>query len=276
MSDPDTEWALALFNRSVLKQAKFAQILAHLDDPRGKTNLDIGADNGVISYLLRQRGGRWCSADLDERAVGSIRQLVGERVYQLDGARTPFPDQSFDQVVVVDYLEHIEDDCGFARELERILKPGGRVIINVPHLQPGSLLNRVRAATGLTDEWHGHVRPGYTAQGLRVLLGPAFVVERAVTYSRVFSELIDTVLNGLYLRLQAGTGNATASSKGTVVTARDVRKHRKQFLFLSFLYPLLWTVAKLDILVWFRPGYKLIVQAARRPAGGRAASSGSV
>ncbi|HEU4680238.1 MAG TPA: methyltransferase domain-containing protein, partial [Gemmatimonadales bacterium] len=96
---PEAAWAIALFDRSVLKQAKFRQIESLLDEPAGKTNLDIGADNGVISYLLRRRGGEWHSADLDERAVESIRQLVGDNVYRLEGARTPFPDTAFDQVV---------------------------------------------------------------------------------------------------------------------------------------------------------------------------------
>lgn len=264
---PEAEWAVALFDRSVLKQAKFRQIEALLDERAGTTSLDIGADNGVISYLLRRRGGKWHSADLDQRAVASIRQLVGEDVHQLDGASTPFPDRAFDQVVVVDYLEHIVDDGGFARELERILKPGGQVIINVPHVKPGSLLNRLRHRIGLTDAWHGHLRPGYTVEGLRALLGPGFVVERAVTYSGTFSELIDTALNGLYVRMQKGKGEAPASRKGTVVTQSDLAKHRKQFVLLSALYPFLWTVAKLDALLWFRPGYKLIVRARRQSEG---------
>jgi SAM-dependent methyltransferase len=256
-------WAVALFNRSVLKQEKFRRITSLLDDPAGRTSLDIGADNGVISYLLRRRGGRWYSADLDERAVESIRQLVREDVYRLDGARTPFPDETFDQVVVVDYLEHIADDAGFARELRRILRPGGRVIINVPHVKPRSLVNRVRHAIGLTDEWHGHLRPGYTLEDLRRLLGPAFEVERAITYSRAFSELVDTGLNGLYLAMQRRRGMGAASSKGTVVTQSDLRKHRKQFLMLSAMYPVLWTVAQLDRLLPFQSGYKLIVRARR-------------
>jgi SAM-dependent methyltransferase len=258
------DWAVSLFRRSVLKQAKFRRIESLLDEPSGKTNLDIGADNGVISYLLRQRGGRWYSADLDERAVESIRQLVRNDVYQLSGAKTPFEDTTFDQVVVVDYLEHIVDDAGFARELQRIVKPGGNVIINVPHLKPKSWLNRFRHAIGLTDEWHGHVRPGYTASELGALLGPSFTLDRTITYSRAFSELIDTALNGLYVRMEKKDG--PASRKGTVITQTDMRKHRKQFLLLSTLYPVLWSVAKLDALLWFQPGYKLIVQARRRPA----------
>lgn len=261
---PEADWAVALFNRSVLKQAKFRQIELLLDDPGGKTNLDIGADNGVISYLLRRRGGVWHSADLDDATVASIRQLVGENVHQLDGAHTPFPDQTFHQVVVVDYLEHIPDDHGFARELARIVRPEGSVIINVPHLRPGSRLNRLRHAVGLTDEWHGHLRPGYDVAGLRALLGPLFEIERCATYSRAFSELIDTGLNGLYLRMQKPAGSQ--SRKGAVVTQSDLRKHRKQFVLLSALYPLLWAVAKLDALLWFQPGYKLIIRARRLTA----------
>jgi SAM-dependent methyltransferase len=264
-SPPETAWALALFSKSVLKQAKFRQIVARLDDPVGKRGLDIGADNGVISYLLRQRGGHWHSADLDERTVRSIRQLVGTDVHQIDGGPTTFEDAAFDQIVIVDFLEHISDDHGFARELARIVKPGGQVIINVPHLKPGSLLNRLRHSIGLTDEWHGHLRPGYSLEGLRQLLGPAFVIEESTTYSGAFSELVDTALNGLYLKLQQRQGPGGPSSKGTVITEGDLRKHRKQFILLSALYPLLWGVAKLDALLFFTPGYKLIVSARRRP-----------
>jgi SAM-dependent methyltransferase len=260
MTAPETEWALALFRKSVLKQAKLRQILELLQDPAGKRNLDIGADNGVISYLLRQRGGTWASADLDERAVASIRQLVQTEVYRLDGARLPFADRTFDQVVVVDYLEHIEDDRGFARELARVLVPGGRAVVNTPHLQPNSPLNRVRHRIGLTDEWHGHLRPGYTVQSLTDILGPRFRIERAVTYSRFGSELVDTTLNGLYEIMRRRKGGAP-SSKGSVITQSDVRRNRAQFRVLSLLYPFFRLAAATDALLPWQPGHKLIVAA---------------
>jgi SAM-dependent methyltransferase len=268
-STPTTDgahWAVALFNRSVLKQEKFRRITSLLEDPATRSNLDIGADNGVISYLLRRRGGRWASADLDPRAVESIRELVREDVYQLDGAHTPFPDAAFDQVVVVDYLEHIEDDAGFAAELARILKPGGSVIINVPHIKPRSLVNRLRHAVGLTDEWHGHLRPGYREEDLRRLLGPRFDVERVVTYSGAFSELVDTLLNGLNELRRGGARGTQATRKGTVVTQADLSKRRKEFRVLSAVYPGLLAVSKLDHLLVGQSGYKLIVRARLRPA----------
>lgn len=143
-----------------------------------------------------------------------------------------------------------------------MVRPGGNVILNVPHLKPGALRSRVRHAIGLTDEWHGHLRPGYTLEQLRRLLGPGFAIERAVTYSRAFSELVDTLLNGLYLALGKEKGTP-ATAKGTLVTGSEVGRRRGQFLLLTFLYPFLWGLARLDGLLWRQPGYKLILRARR-------------
>jgi hypothetical protein len=65
----------------------------------------------------------------------------------------------------------------------------------------------------------------------------------------------------MYLAMQRRTGGGAASSKGSVVTQADVRKHRKQFVLLSALYPFLWAISRLDALLWRQPGYKLIVRA---------------
>jgi hypothetical protein len=46
-----------------------------------------------------------------------------------------------------------------------------------------------------------------------------------------------------------------------VVTRGDLEKHRKEFLFLSAAYPVLWTVAKMDSLLPLQSGYKLILRA---------------
>ena len=268
MSHPEQQFALRLFRRSVLKQAKHRQIASMIGGTESKTCLDIGGDNGVISLLLRQQGGTWYSADLDATTVEAIRALVGERVFQIDGLRTPFPDRTFDLVVIIDFLEHIATDREFLRELGRTLKPGGTLVVNVPHLKPRSLLNRLRHALGLTDERHGHVRPGYTRPQLEALLRPEFVVQEARTYSRAFSETVDTLLSYAYERLRRGRRTGVQDSrKGTVVTRAEMAGHRKEFALLSVLYPALWTFSALDRLLFLQEGYKLILRARLRSDG---------
>jgi SAM-dependent methyltransferase len=250
-------WALALFRRSVLKQRKHAEIAAALGPTDGLRCLDLGSDNGVMSLLLRRAGGRWASADLTEEAVASIRGLVGTDVHRTDGGRLPFADAEFDRVVVVDMLEHVADEGAFAAELARVTKPRGRLVVNTPHLKR-TALRRLRHALGQTDEKHGHLRPGYTPEGLRALLGPHFDLESHHTYSRFFSELVDTGI-GASLEVLG----KRSSSKGMVVTGDDVGRHRKLFRAYGAVYPAVWLLSRLDLLVP-ASGYMLVASARRR------------
>lgn len=56
----------------------------------------------------------------------------GRAMKRLDITRLALPDASFDAVMAVDVLEHIEDDCAALRELRRVLRPGGWALLRVP------------------------------------------------------------------------------------------------------------------------------------------------
>jgi len=249
------EMALRLFDKSVLKRRKFREVTALLGDPSSWRCLDVGGDNGVISYLLRGMGGKWSSADLNPQTVSAIRSLVGDEVYLLNGAVLPFSDATFDKVAIVDYLEHIHDDAGLVAELHRAMRPGGTLILNVPHLKR-SPLRAFRHLIGQTDAKHGHVRPGYTPEAIRALLGDRFTVESAHTYSKFFSELIDTLIVFAVTTLKRG-GH---TNKGLVVTGSDLQANKSMFRLYSLIYPVVWAVSKLDALVP-ASGYMLIVKA---------------
>jgi SAM-dependent methyltransferase len=254
MSEP---WALALFRRSVLKQRKVAEIEGLLGPTHGLRCLDLGSDNGVVSLLLRRTGGHWASGDLTEEAVASIRELVGDEVHRVAGERLPFPDREFDRVVVVDMLEHVSDDAAFVAELARVTRPGGKLIVNTPHLKR-TALRRLRHALGQTDEKHGHLRPGYLPDHLRRLFGTQFLLDEHHTYSRFFSELVDTGIQWGVERL-----GKKGSAKGLVVTGQDVRRHARIFRAYSALYPFVWTFSRMDALMPWSSGYMLIARATR-------------
>jgi SAM-dependent methyltransferase len=252
-------WALRLYRRSVLKQAKFTRFRRALGDVDGKRCLDIGADNGVLSLLFRRLGGSWASADLDAGSVEAIRSIVEKDVHLIHGQRTPFADGEFDIVAIVDFLEHVQTDREFVGECARIMKPGGRLIVNVPRVRRWSLLGPLKRKLGLTDEEHGHVREGYTLDGLRELLAPHFEVTRAHTYNKLFSECVDVVVR-FASRKKKGD---KAGAKGTVMTTQDLATAKKALRVYSLLYPLFWLLSRLDVVVPTR-GMHLIVSATRK------------
>ena len=244
---------------SALKRRKFAEIARLLGPAAGLRCLDLGADSGVVSALLRQRGGVWTSADMDDEAVDSIRRFVGDRVYRLDGIRTPFSTDAFDRVVIVDLLEHIDDDRAFVAELFRIVAPGGELIVNVPHAKD-DLLRRLRLLLGQTDAAHGHVRPGYTRQTVRHVLGGYFDVIAERTYSKVASELLDIATRAVTPRLKAGGGGR----KGVVLVEEDFRRHRSLGVLRALVDPATRLLTALDRLAVGTDGYMLIVKARSR------------
>lgn len=85
-------------------------------------------------------------------------------------------EEAFDLVLSVDNLEHLEDDRGQCRRFFRALRPGGRLLVHVPHETRNLFGWRRRNFM----EIEGHVRPGYTRQGLSTLLAEeGFEVERS-------------------------------------------------------------------------------------------------
>ncbi len=257
MSEP---WALKLFRKSPLKRDKVEALLSVLGDVQGKRCLDLGSDNGVVSLLLRQQGGTWASGDLTPETVEAIRSLVETDVHLVEETKLPFGDEEFDVVVVADMIEHVGNEAAFVSEVARVLKPGGRLIVNTPHARE-TTLRRVRLGLGQTDEKHGHLRPGYTRESLAALLREAFVVGESKTYTKAFSETVDTAMQwGLESLGKKG------SKKGVVVTGGDLNRHAKMFKAYSLVFPFVWGFSRLDRLLPLNDGYRLLMVATKRTA----------
>ena len=255
MTEP---WALRLFRKSPLKRDKVAALLSVLGPVDGKRCLDLGSDNGVVSLLLRQQGGSWASGDLTPETVEAIRGLVETDVHLVTEDKLPFVDREFDLVVVADMIEHVEGEAAFVAELARVLKPSGRLIVNTPHVR-NTALRRLRLRLGQTDEKHGHLRPGYTRESLARLLRDRFEIGETKSYTKAFSETIDTVMQfGLESLGKKG------SKKGVVVTGGDLNRHARLFTVYSAIFPFVWVFSRMDALLPGNDGYRLLLVATRK------------
>lgn len=99
--------------------------------------LDIGCGTGETMTFLRSHipGCVLYGVDVSADAIEYAKNR-GHKNIELAGAeKLPFPDNYFDYVLLLDVIEHIEDDVSVLVEARRVLKPNGKVIITTPSLQ---------------------------------------------------------------------------------------------------------------------------------------------
>ena len=157
-----------------------SRFLAELSPPLpdGARVLDVGCGTGANGPVLAE-GGRF-AVGLDVSLVPFALEGTGDRGHAVrlrgDAASLPFADESFDLVVALDVLEHLRDDRVAARELRRVLKPTGAIVVFVPAF---------RALWGFQDKVSHHQRRYTRAEIADTLTGADLHIER-LTFFNMF------------------------------------------------------------------------------------------
>ena len=225
--------------------------------------LDLGCAQGILSYFLRRKGGLWISTDLDFTNLKTSQALLGRNFVQMGERALPFKDRSFDQVVCLDFLEHVDDDELILREIRRVLKAGGRLVLVTPHTGRLFLLQKLRPLVGLKLEYYGHKREGYSRRDLESKCAAAGLkVVKGKTYSRFFTELLELVINAVYVNFLSEKPE-TKLRDGHIrpTTADEFSSQGKAFKIYSFFYPIVWLISRLDKLLFFTRGNAIMVWA---------------
>jgi len=173
------------------------------------------------------------------------------------GGSLPHGDGSAASVTALDVLEHVEQDDRLLREWHRVLRPGGRLRLSVPRVEPHLGLNRLRRALGMRAEVYGHVREGYSIAGLAGKLeGAAFDVAAVRPFCGAFTELIELLLNRVYLTL---SGNCISPLREEGST-----RSRMAAAAYSLAYPFLRPVTWLDRIAFPHQRYGVVIEAVKR------------
>jgi SAM-dependent methyltransferase len=105
-------------------------------DIDGRRVLDAGCGSGPLTAALRDRGAIVTGFDQSSAMLDLARQRLGAdadlHVGDL-GEPLPFVDDAFDDIVASLCLHYLEDWTAPLAELRRVLRPGGRLILSVPH-----------------------------------------------------------------------------------------------------------------------------------------------
>lgn len=158
----------------------------------GREHLEVAIGSGTLFAMILKRARRLGCApqrvvgfDYAERMLaGAVHRFAGDRTVELglgDATRMRFADASFDSVAVANALHCIPDAAAALREMQRVLRPGGRLAANVllhprggwPWRPLAERINRWGQAKGILD------RP-YAEDEIRgLVLAAGFRIERA-------------------------------------------------------------------------------------------------
>jgi ubiquinone/menaquinone biosynthesis C-methylase UbiE len=115
---------------------KRMRIISEVCDLSKVRFLDCGCGAGEYVFALRDKYGTdaWGIEYLaDKVAKGKSHELHADRIKQGDLQKLDEPDASFDVALLNEVLEHVPDDAQALREVQRVLKPGGKLIIFSPN-----------------------------------------------------------------------------------------------------------------------------------------------
>ncbi|MEA2036096.1 MAG: class I SAM-dependent methyltransferase [Nanoarchaeota archaeon] len=95
--------------------------------------LEIGCSGGPLIKILNKNGFKNVyGLDISKRAINLCKKRGLDNVFVRDAVKTKFKNKEFDLIIASDVLEHIKNDKLALVEWNRILKPGGKLIVFVP------------------------------------------------------------------------------------------------------------------------------------------------
>ncbi|MCC7243960.1 MAG: glycosyltransferase, partial [Acidobacteria bacterium] len=178
--------------------------------------LDLGCGDGHFAAAVG--GGFDVGLDPDAASIGEARRRGAHRaLVRADGTSMPFGNRTFGTIVANSTLEHVESLDAVIREVARVLRPGGRLVMTVPSHRFGDMLAVPTVAVRLglralaaryvgwfntrsrhvTTEGPGQWRRRLDAQGLRVTRSEYYLSARA---HRLFDVLHYAALPNLAAR----------------------------------------------------------------------------
>ena len=111
-------------------------------DVAGHRILDVGCGSGPIAAKLRDRGATVTGLDSSAAMLELARRRLGPDTDLHLADPLPFPDGTFDDVLLALVLHYLQDWTGPLAELRRVLKPGGRLVAAVDHPFAIELMHR--------------------------------------------------------------------------------------------------------------------------------------
>lgn len=145
----DKNEVLDTFKRGLgIKDSKIANIIKNAK-PKDKICLDIGPGNGRwINFFKGFDCKKIFALDISENVKEKCQGLCDDFfLMDLENQAIPIKSNSVDIIIAIEVIEHIRDSEEFLKEILRVSKPGGLILLTMPNIV--SLISRIRMFFGI-------------------------------------------------------------------------------------------------------------------------------
>ncbi len=122
--------------------------------------LDVGCGAGFLANEFAGEGFAVTGVDLSPESLKVAKtydKTKSVKYLEADALHLPFPDQSFDVVTCMDFLEHVENPENYIREISRVLRPGGLFFFHTFNRNPLSWLLIIKSVEWLVKNTPKHM-----------------------------------------------------------------------------------------------------------------------
>jgi ubiquinone/menaquinone biosynthesis C-methylase UbiE len=126
---------LAPLYESVIRPQDPQELIRRIGLPAGGALLDAGGGTGRVAQFLLGAADPIVIADLSCKMLSEARRKPGLRPVCSHTERLPFADGFFARIIMVDAFHHVCNQRRTAAELWRVLRPGGRLVIEEPDMR---------------------------------------------------------------------------------------------------------------------------------------------
>jgi SAM-dependent methyltransferase len=96
----------------------------------GSVCLNVGSGDTLLDCGLSDRFRKYISIDLNRYIIATNNPAI--EFVQADITCAPFKDETFDTILAISTIEHIDNDIDCITEIQRLLKPTGKIYVSVP------------------------------------------------------------------------------------------------------------------------------------------------
>lgn len=154
--------------------------------------LDIGGFDGHIFQGMRQAiaGKDVTVVDLDASGL-KLAGEMGLKTLEASALELPLDDSHADLVLCLDLLEHVEDDGRVVREISRVLKRDGIILLTTPMEQGVSFPFMDRDREEKINRGWGHIRLGYSLDRIKEIFSDSGLeIIKVSRYFNLFTRLV--------------------------------------------------------------------------------------